>query len=317
MFELDARRILPVQKGYRNQSYAIKLSNDELANLILYKIEPNILTTIANANAVSNFLADKGMSVRQTLDSRIVCLSTDKTKRYGALYNYLPGQTIPWEAYTMRHIKLLGKTMSDMHALLAKFEGDLTEIAFDSLALNHRMQTYFTDPNVMGALWAKLNLKIRHTNFQPLLHICQKLPDQQALHMDFVRGNVLFETVDNGLTISGILDFEKTGRGHVVFDIARTLAFLLVDCKYKDETKVRKYFLQSGYSKRGASPYATLVVKQHDLLEDLLDFFLVHDFYKFLRHNPYEFLPQNEHFIRTRDLLLRRHILEWDETMER
>ena len=121
--------------------------------------------------------------------------------------------------------------------------------------------------------------------------------------MDFVRGNVLFE----GSEVVGILDFEKTAYGPVQYDVARTLAFLLVDCKYKDEAAVRRYFLQSGYTKRGA---ATLTYYP-TILETLIELFLIHDFYKFLRHNPYESLKDNEHFTRTVSVLARNGVLHY------
>ncbi len=127
--------------------------------------------------------------------------------------------------------------------------------------------------------------------------------------MDFVRGNILFK----GSKICGILDFEKAGYGIKLLDIARTLAFLLVDCKYKNEVKIRKYFLQSGYIKRGGADFNRRIIntadKKLDLLEELVNTFLIYDFYKFLRHNPYEFLHQNEHFIRTKKYLLERGVI--------
>ncbi len=55
----------------------------------------------------------------------------------------------------------------------------------------------------------------------------------------------------------------------------------------------------------------TLVDKgaDYDLLEVLVDLFLFYDFYKFLRHNPYESLTDNEHFIRTKAILLRQGLI--------
>jgi aminoglycoside phosphotransferase (APT) family kinase protein len=115
--------------------------------------------------------------------------------------------------------------------------------------------------------------------------------------MDFVRGNILF----SGFEITGILDFEKTALGHPIMDMARTLAFLLVDCKYKTEEKVNKYFVQSGYTKRGANK-ETINDDDRGLLVEM---FLLYDLYKFLRHNPYESLYENEHYIRTKDILVK------------
>jgi hypothetical protein len=140
------------------------------------------------------------------------------------------------------------------------------------------------------------------TTVRRLLEFCGKLEDQQPLHMDFVRSNVLFNA---HATIAGIIDFEKTGKGHPMLDIARTLAFLLVDCKYKEPGKVYKYFVHSGYRKRGKNN----ININPRLLHELTNIFLLHDFYKFLRHNPYESLGRNEHFVRTRDILIARALL--------
>jgi Ser/Thr protein kinase RdoA (MazF antagonist) len=298
-----------VQKGYRNESYAATLADGQKVNLIIYKREPDILTKIQNANCVSNFLAAQGMPVRHTVNERIVRLGKGTTAKYAALYNYLPGQTIPWEAYTMEHIKQLGAAMSNMHAALQGLpQNGLSFVIDECRALLKRMDKYFADDGVHDALADKLGLAILDTTrLRPALTIAIDLP-AQALHMDFVRGNILF---DDQANITGILDFEKTAWGPVIFDIARTLAFLLVDCKYKQEPKIRKYFLHSGYNKRGKNSF-----EPSPLLEDLLDFFLLHDFYKFLRHNPYESLNENQHFVRTRDFLLKRNILAQTEMLQ-
>jgi hypothetical protein len=80
----------------------------------------------------------------------------------------------------------------------------------------------------------------------------------------------------------------------------RTLSFLYVDCKYKTLDQVKKYFIYSGYQKRGLSTLEHTGI----LLTHLVDFYLMYDLYKFLRHNPYESLNLNEHFKRTKDILI-------------
>src|SRR5690242_11195119 len=117
-------RILPPQAGYRNQSFPVELKDGKTINLILYKSEPGILAKIKAAHIVSDALAVQGFTVRHPINSRIIRLQAGTRKKYGALYNYLDGHTIPWEGYTQDHIKLLGKTMSDMHAALAPFLSD-------------------------------------------------------------------------------------------------------------------------------------------------------------------------------------------------
>ena len=266
---------------------------------------------------VADFLHEHDFPARRTANPKIICMQSGERVKYGALYDYLPGRTIPWEAYTQAHLKLLGKTMSDMHATLRQLNAPtLPHVADEYGQIAARMQRYFADENVHYALAAKLQLAMDPEVVRrmiELLRISKRLPCQQPLHMDFVRGNILFADTPGDPVLTGVLDFEKTAFGHPSFDIARTLAFLLVDCKYKPADKVRKYFLLSGYNKRGQARFANLAFEDRgqkvDLLEDLTTLFLLHDFYKFLRHNPYESLPQNEHFLRTKAELLRRNVI--------
>lgn len=305
---------LRMQKGYRNESHPIILNDGQKRNLILYKSEPNILNRIQAANNISNYLYEKNFPTRRTVDKRIIQLRSERTIKYGSLYSYLPGETIPWEAYTMEHIKLLGKTMSDMHESLTRMpKAKLPMVADEYSQILTRMQRYFSKQTVTQALQTKLHLSIDHSFFDRLKRIVRaskSLPNQQPLHMDFVRGNILFAHTPE-ITISGILDFEKTAYGHPQFDIARTLAFLLVDCKYKSADKIEKYFLNSGYNKRGKTVLRNISIKntERTLLEELTTLFLVYDFYKFLRHNPYESLGLNEHFVRTKKILISQQLL--------
>lgn len=303
-------------KGYRNHSFPARLPDGTALNLMVYKREPDMLTRIQRANRISAYAHKHDLPSRFARDSRIIRLNSSRGESYAALYDYLPGVTIPWEAYTMKHIKLLGKGLSDLHAALAAVSPtDLPYVVEEYEQTVARMASYFATAGVQAALQRKLRLHIDGQVlqiFKKLLAACRHLPSQQVLHMDFVRSNILFAT-DPELHISGILDFEKTAYGSPLFDIARTLAFLLVDCKYKEAEKVRKYFLHSGYQKRGSAPYGnvfiTIGIDRFNVLEHLIELFLVYDFYKFLRHNPYESLVENEHFIRTRDMLLERKIL--------
>lgn len=321
MYGQSPRHVATRQAGYRNHSYHATLQDGSDVNVIIYKREPGILNKIRRTNTASDFLTNAGFPTRATLGRGIIRLSSGNYTRYASLYTYLPGVTIPWEAYTKAHLKLLGATMSNMHAALTKlpptsvFTDGATAVEEYS-AIVARMKHYFDDPGVSSSMAQNLglstpaNLSVR---FQTALEACSRLKGQQVLHLDFVRGNILFKTTDRDLEISGILDFEKAAVGPPILDIARTLAFLLVDSKHKSETEVRKYFLMSGYNKRGTSLFRPIKIlaggRTIDLLEQLLDLFLTYDFYKFLRHNPYSSLHENEHFIRTRDLLLRRGLL--------
>jgi len=311
---------LTEQKGYRNTSYPGRLPNGSIVNLIVYKQEDDMLERIMRIHRVSEVLAAHNLPVRNTYDPRILSLHISSTIRYAALYNYLPGSTIPWEAYTKHHIKLVGMTMGHIHTALKDCKDSSPAVADEYITICTRMQEYFSQTGVMNALSEKLSLGVNPELFdfyETILERTKHLPGQQMLHMDLVRGNILFSKAKKhqktflqvgDYVITGILDLEKTAFGHPIFDIARTLAFLLVDSKYKSPEKVRKYFLYSGYVKRGGHKIPQITLTQngvkYDILEMLTTLFLLYDFYKFLRHNPYESLLENEHFVRTRAMLI-------------
>lgn len=319
-YGLPIKKVGLAQKGYRNTSYKAVLTNGVMVNLIIYKAEPNIVDRINRLNTIGSIAAASNLPARVSQDPRILQITDNTHTRYAALYNYLPGATIPWEGYTKHHIKLLGAAMGALHKTLnTEPQHTLPLVTTEQTELNQQMRTYFTESGVQHALRNKLQLQPPteiFDTFESILHACTKLPNQQPLHMDLVRGNILFDAAgayklqDGPIAISGIIDFEKTAFGHVVFDLARTYAFLLVDCKYKTEEKIYKYFFVSGYQKRGRQPLPVITYKNKSILHELTNFFLIHDFYKFLRHNPYEYLAQNEHYIRTRDILIARKLLE-------
>jgi Ser/Thr protein kinase RdoA (MazF antagonist) len=320
-YGLDYTTIADVQKGYRNESYPVVLKKGSTVNLLFYKREPGMLGRIRRTDEIANHLAHAGLPVRTRYDPRTSRLAGSDQTTYAVLYNYLPGRTISWEAYSQKHIKLLGMAMSDMHAVLSDVTvawPDKCDVVAESQTLLGCMETYFNDPDVMLALRDKLDITIDTSSIaeiRQLINVFENLPSRQPLHMDMVRGNVLFAPTGTDdvwqigdIALTGVIDFEKTTIGHPLFDIARTLAFLLVDCSSKNETKILKYFLTSGYNKRGHAtydPHATIRGISHaQLLDGLIAFFLLHDLYKFLRHTPYESLPDNHHYIRTRNILI-------------
>lgn len=319
-------QLLAEQKGYRNTSYPANLANGTTVNLIVYKQEADMRERIRRIHIVSDTLAAHNIPARTSYNPKILQLQTGSTTQYAALYTYLPGHTIPWEAYTKHHIKLVGMAMGRIHAALKDTTLSSPKVVDECAVICERMQAYFSTTGVISALNKKLNLQIDPSIFsfyKTLLQATKQLPGQQMLHMDLVRGNILFNPVrshdphvfeEGGYIITGILDLEKTSYGHPVFDIARTLAFLLVDSKYKTPKKIRKYFLQSGYAKRGGGKIPRITFTRNDrsyeVLDQLTTFFLVYDFYKFLRHNPYESLHENEHFVRTYAMLIDQKVIK-------
>lgn len=297
-YGLDVTHVGAVQKGYRNESYPLALADGTTVNLLFYKKEPHILRRIETADMVAAQAAKAGLPVRVRHDSRLLRVGGG----YAGIYEYLPGQTISWEAYTKRHIKLAGWAMADLHRSLQGLTGNGPLLADELAELTGRMRQYFGSADVQAAMLSKLGVVLDpelFAGFTELIIKTRQLDGQQYLHMDMVRGNMLFDTTADtpwridDVRLSGVIDFEKTAIGLPMCDMARTLAFLLVDCP-KPADKIYTYFIDSGYRKRGGMNIASI-----ELLPYFIRLFLLHDFYKFLRHTPYESLRDNYHYGRT------------------
>ncbi len=306
-----------VMSGYRNHSHIVHCQTHETVNVIVYKSEPEIAERVKRINHLSGTISSSGLPVRYPLDSRVLAVSSGARRSAAGLYNYLPGETIPWEAYRRAHIKLLGMAMAGLHRAGDAFDGDLPLVIDEYQAIISRMRRYFEREDVRGAMAKKLFARLDVALFDRLaifLEACRVLPTR-VLHMDLVRSNVLFGRAEpesrlavGKLAITGILDFEKASVGHPLFDVARTLAFLLVDCSFPP-AKLQNYFIDSGYRKHGGSNLRPEMIAGRDMLGTLIDLFLLYDFYKFLRNTPYESLRENHHFVQTLAILRARKLL--------
>lgn len=302
--------------GYRTTLYPATTQAGQRLNLLVHKREAGIVERIKRTQRIESALQDAGLPVRQHPDSRILRLNFGEQARYVTICSYLTGETIPWEAYTKKHIKLLGWALAAQHQAMK----ELDTAAFPSVYDEYRrhisdIERYVASPAVARALRDKLGLSIDSSVFEQMrqyIDLQSSKPGQQLLHMDFVRGNVLFATGGaSGFTIgdvslSGVIDFEKAAVGRVSFDMARTFAFLLADCSAKTEAQLRRYFIDSGYVKRGGGVMPAAIE-----LEPAIDLHLLHDLHAFLRHNPYESLHENYHFTRTRDILVDRKMVQY------
>lgn len=289
---LKEYKVLGKYSGYRNTQIHLQYGNKEYM-ICIYKKEKGIKERIDYTDRIM-LLCYPTLPVKQRI--KVLSISPNLI----ILYSYLPGSTISWEGYTMKHIKGLGEYMGKLHTILGqiRYKDIKLENEID-LSIRHlkEMDKYFKDKGVQEAMKNKLQI-YPSFDIKKYIKVFNELRsmDSQILHMDFVRGNILF---NDKKEITGIIDFEKCSYGPRVLDIARTFAFLLIDCKYKSEEKIRKYFLMSGYVKRGE-----LKLPSTKLINILVEYFLLYDFFKFLYHTPYESLKDNEHFIRTRNRLL-------------
>jgi len=185
-YGISYQRIFDFQKGYRNEIWPVLTDSDQMLNVTFYKREPGIRQRIAQADKVSEYLAQNGMPTRQRFDKRTLTLKSGAFVTNIGVYNYLPGHTIPWESYTMDKIKMLGATMSNMHSLLSVMtETSLPSVYDEYVVIIGRMYEYFSTPKVNDAILRKLNIHIKADKFDTyikLLELCKSKSGQQPIH---------------------------------------------------------------------------------------------------------------------------------------
>lgn len=310
-----------IKQGYMNNVVKITLSYSDNKKLFIgiffnshrYK-DDFAKEFLEQITTYANYLTKNGISCRNGIKTTenskyIVKLKEFNKTRFFALYEFIEGETISWEAYTRRHIRSLGRTMSIMHMegkkYLIKNSEKCDKILFwkDYFEMDsEKMQKYLFKNKQF--IKSKLNIEIKFEKLNFLIkEILKKTfsDKKYLLHMDFVRGNILFsnEKKEEIYEIKGVLDFEKMLIGPRELDLARTVAFLYVDCKYKKKTEIEKYFFEEGYyfTKNGEKSEAVYLKKVD--IQEIIRYYLCRDFWKFLECNPYDSLLLNEHFLRT------------------
>lgn len=312
----NAVKFESLNQGYMNT--VIKVVVDSSCYVLSF-FNPNRYSTMYSKYLLEEihdavkFLKDNGLPVRDACpmhnNETVLVLerdnflpidvntSSDLKLRLVALYNYQGGATIPWEAYTRRHIQSLGESMYRMHKIWSDYKDNKVITDWDTYFEIDSEQMY--NYLFKNAIYIKKKLKI-NIDKDLIGQLIKKVISEnkkssvksvwQLIHCDFVRSNILFSASKKGevYPITGILDFEKVLLGPIEVDVARTLAFLYVDCKYKKKVDIEYYFFQ-GYLGQTDWNYLELLVK----------YFLWRDLWKLLACNPYENLKDNEHYLRT------------------
>ncbi len=300
--EIEHYELTHIQQGYMNNVYKFSCTdkNSEKKDYIVIFYNKNRYNStqarafLEEVNAVTRFLSTSGFDCRTSIELEGQHLKVIEGGRFMAIYNYLPGWTIAWESYTRRHLRSLGMQMKRMHELLSIYteRNEIKNIAKwgDYLVLDSaRMREYFLDNK--ESIKRKLGYSINFDQIDKLvksMHSSSKKDKyQQLIHMDFVRGNILFRDrkEEEIYEITGVLDFEKMLVGQVEIDVARTYAFLIIDCKYKSHDEINNYFM----TEVGVEFYA---------ITHFVNYFWMRDLWKHLQCNPYESLCENEHYIR-------------------
>lgn len=315
--------IRELEQGYMNTAFTVAVL-DELSLqkgrkfvVVIYNVNryndqsKKFLTQTYQA---ASALERSGLPARtavQNFKSQLISevkFSDGKIRLIG-LYRYLPGSTIPWEGYTRRHLRALGRTMAEVHKIWSKYDGESSDIPCWGNYLESDCESMFGYFNanenfIKNKLKVKLNSERGKQTINELRGVRIEVNSQcdlyQLIHCDFVRGNILFsdQKKDQTYPITGILDFEKVMHGPREADLGRTLAFLLVDCKYKTRQEIDQYFLREGYLLKidQSESYSKLSFNK---LQTYINYFWMRDFWKLLQCNPYEDLSLNFHYGKT------------------
>lgn len=327
---LDEKAKVSIKKydeGYMNTCLEISLHRDN-------KVQQKFIGIFYNSNRynsdedkkrleqaylVAEYLDNNGIPCRTPIRTKsqetLIKIELDNSvnKNYFGLYKYLPGKTVPWESYTRRHLRALGLYTSQIHKLLSDYNQKISHFQKWGSYLHKdskKLLKYFTKNQ--NPIVSKLGIDINYKKLNKIIEKLKNLQNEQIVHYDLVRGNILFSEEKQQLIypITGILDFEKTMLANPIIDIARTYSFLLIDCKYKNDEEIKRYYFDQGYKqeepKKGKLEIDNIPSKldSETKFAQLVNYFWYRDLWKFLTSNPYESLDRNYHFRQTVDRLV-------------
>ncbi len=143
--------------------------------------------------------------------------------RWMAVYRGVVGQSIPWSDYCERQIISAVKYLAKIHEAGRSFPGR------NYLARLSEKLGPVNIPAVPGY----------RVNQDALINIKTRLDalnrDRAALtvlHGDFGRANIIFQ----GERVAGVVDFDRAGVGHPLFDLGRFTSYLLLDTRLSRAT---------------------------------------------------------------------------------
>lgn len=306
--KFDPQSAKKLAGGYRNFVWRLHDMKGTSYCLVIYKSEPNIAAKISAAHASAAATAKTGLPVRLPIynvnqRTEVIQLTTQRAnsvrnsepiQRLAVLYPFLSGETLPWNGFNAGHLHNLGRALALIHQSELMTEKDKLPVVETSLLVQLESSwEYINSESRRDALKTKLKLSV---DLEKLAELLNQMKDfdwednpRRLLHLDLVRSNLLFKKEE----LTGIIDFEKTAIGPVELDVARTLAFLIVDQHHKSPSQIWRSLYLNGYLATGKQKLNRANLKLFTY------YFWWYDFYKFLLHNPYEDLPKNWHFRRT------------------
>jgi len=196
----------PLYGGLRNAVFYVKTSDGEYT-LTIHKPDPTDEERVRKAISIMSFLVQHDFPVPQvvrTQDGReYFSEEILGAKRVVSLHHFIRGRKV--FPYGKNHLWEAGRMLSRLHETLHAFpEKDF-------------LQDISAGQEFSG--------------------------EKTVLHLDFARGNILF---DRGGKITAILDFEDAALGFPVVDISKSLAIHYKDRKDLATAEIKEAFL-TGY----------------------------------------------------------------------
>lgn len=216
--------------GIRNAVFLLNTSRGDFV-LTIYKPAPSAKKRVKRNLKIYTFLKPQGLPVPEMVPAKNGRLFVNRfilgVERFVSLHKYIGGYKI--FPYSEDDLFAMGKMLSNFHSCLRTFpEQGILRLIPEEIAATET----FAGSNTV-------------------------------LHMDFARGNVLFEGRGD---ISVVLDFEEAMWGPPILDISKSLALISKDNKMIDFDFVKGKFFE-GY--REGSTTLTDV----DKLESLVEYF--------------------------------------------
>ncbi|MBU0612932.1 homoserine kinase [Patescibacteria group bacterium] len=217
-----------IKKGFANRVFYLKTTKGEYILKIVVRNNPN--NRFKYELELLEHLKGKGLPIPEIVKARNNKLFLRHQDHATFIYKYLPGKQL--SRFSVSMYKQLGIFLGRLHNETTKFK-----------SLVNRMQLYNISPTTFKRQAtlsrktndAKLLNAIGYIEKNMLTYLLPPSLPEGAMHIDVKPENILFK---NG-QLSGVVDFDNSYIGPLVFDLAHTLMWLCVKNGKFDLKKVK------------------------------------------------------------------------------
>lgn len=293
------------------QYFIVNTFDDKKYLFKSYKRNTNNITKLKDANDVSHLVSKQLFLFADYIFSKeydpIVELDEGNI---GTLFSHSEGEFLMPSNITPEHFQKLASFSYDFHKIgydlydqsftIKQIENVGSILRRNSDKIRSELDEDGTHYMLENKFGVKLDLDMLNLNLSHVENIVErlKLSKPTILNMDANFENITFSKDESGKLVISNVVLDRVLTGHPCFEIGKTISRLMIHLNLNSTQELKKIFTDKAEDK-------TLL--REEVIDTLVDFYLINMFYKFVRNEAYR--DQEERFELLKNKLIKRKVL--------